>query len=97
MSQLQMTILLLAVVISVLAATRPTPPRRRRGRSPRSRDNQSGPKRRHPAPLLARRPPLHSNSDPINRNRWDRADIATGVGRDHAEPDLTLTLWPEPR
>jgi hypothetical protein len=101
MSQLPVALLLLVVVISVSAATRPAPPRRRRGRSRRPRaHNALGPSgsRRHRTPvLLGRRARPLPTADPINRNHWDRTDITTGVGRDHADPDLTLSLWPEPR
>ncbi|HEY7032057.1 MAG TPA: hypothetical protein VH482_12040 [Thermomicrobiales bacterium] len=99
MSQLQMAMLLLVVVVTVLAATRPSPPRRRRGRAPRPRDDDSPrqPDSRRPRTpaVLNRRSGPRPTADPINRNRWDRTDIAAGVGRDHADPDLTL--WPAPR
>lgn len=97
MSELQMAMFLLAVVISVLAATHPAPPRRRRTRAQRPRDNNPGSHGRRGPALITRRRAPRPTADTTNRNHWDRADLAAGVGRDHADPDLTLTLWPEPR
>jgi|SRR5215211_2676694 len=97
MSQVEMAMLLLAIVISVLVATRPVPPKRRRPPSQRPREDKPDPTTRRSSVLLSRRTPQPANPDPSHRNHWDRADIAAGVGRDHAHPDLTLTLWPESR
>ena len=97
MSQIGLAMLLLAVVIAVLVATRPAPPRRRRPRPVRPRDGKPGPHIRRSNVLMSRRIGERESPDPSHRNRWDRADIAAGVGRDHAHPDVTLTLWPEAR
>jgi hypothetical protein len=43
-----------------------------------------------------RRPAVTLSPDPFHRNRWDRCDLALGVGRDSAVPDLALLLWPSP-
>jgi hypothetical protein len=75
------------VVIAVLGATRPAQPRRRRPPVMRRREGKPGSK----SDLMSER----VSPDPSHRNRWDRVDIAMGVGRDYAHPDVTLTLWPE--
>ena len=95
MSHLEMAMLLLALVIAVLVATRPAPPRRRphpmRPRDGKSRANGRG------AAISPLRRLAPDRADAVDRNRWDRADIATGVGRDYAQPDPGLNHWPAPR
>ena len=89
MTEIQLAMLLLAVVVAVLVATRPAQPRRRRPPVVRRRLGKPG----ATSELMSER----VSPDPSHRNRWDRSDIAMGVGRDHAHPDVTLTLWPEGR
>ncbi len=96
MFHLDTTMLLLALVIAVLVATRPAPPRRRRPRSMRPSGGKIHPNARRAATLSSRRSVPHG-LDSVHRNRWDRADIATGVGRDYAQPDPGLNHWPAPR
>ncbi|MEA2512566.1 MAG: hypothetical protein QOJ59_2053 [Thermomicrobiales bacterium] len=93
MSHLEMAMLLLALVISVLVATRPAPPRRR-SRSTRPRGGKPHPNDRGAATLSVRRSAPPPQPDAIHRNRWDRTDIASGVGHDYAQPDAALTHWP---
>jgi hypothetical protein len=96
MSHLGLALVLLAVVVAVILATRPSPPRRRRARSPRPPDTTSGPHADRSPPDRWRRPAATLSPDPFHRNRWDRCDLALGVGRDSAVPDLALLLWPSP-
>jgi hypothetical protein len=96
MSHLGLALILLAVVIAVILATRPSPPRRRRARSPRPPDGTSGPQTERSPSDRMRRPAVTLSPDPFHRNRWDRCDLALGVGRDSAVPDLALLLWPSP-
>lgn len=96
MSPVEMALFLSAIVITVLVATRPVPTRRRPAPPTRTRNNRTGitgrVNQRGPLPRRKRRSDL--SPDNSQRNHWDRADMAVAVGRDHAHPDVTLTLWP---
>ena len=96
MSPIEMAMFLSAIVVTVLVATRPTPTRRRPAPAASTRSNQSGATNRGSrANALIRRGRLADlTPDPMQRNHWDRNDMAAGVGRDHAHPDVTLTVWP---
>ncbi|MEA2523043.1 MAG: hypothetical protein QOF73_270 [Thermomicrobiales bacterium] len=96
MSHLEMAMLLLALVISVLVATRPAPPRRR-SRSTRPRGGKPHPNDRRAATLLSGPPASQPRPDGVHRNLWDRSDIASSIGRDYAHSDPGLTHWPVPR
>src|SRR5690606_14306830 len=74
---LRLALLLLVVVACVTAATRPVTPRRR---SQRTRQHQ-------PSTVTARTVPSRSRSK-LYRNRWDRRDLARGIGADFADPEI---------
>jgi hypothetical protein len=92
--------MLLLAVVSVLLATRPVPhPRQRR---------RTVPWQPAAIPIVAR---AHLAGDELadatagfatirlfarGRNRWDRADLARGIGPDFAVADTALALWPAP-
>jgi hypothetical protein len=94
MSPLETAIVLSAIVITVLVATRPVPTRRRPAPPARSRHTRTSLAGRGKDTLTRRRRQADHSPDPSHRNHWDRSDIAIAVGRDHAHPDVTLTLWP---
>jgi hypothetical protein len=73
--ELRLALILFVVVVCVMVATRPVPPRRRVTRTQaRDRSSDPGPARtRHTATL--------------SRNAWDRSDLARAVGLDFADPD----------
>jgi hypothetical protein len=97
MSQLEVAALLAAVVIAVILATRPVPPRRRRARPQRPNDTESGPHDSRTTRRFGRSSPEQIALDAIHRNRWDRADLAAGIGRDDVVADPSLNLWPTTR
>jgi hypothetical protein len=72
---------LFVVVACVMAATKPAPPRRRISRP--------GARRRSSDPGSHRR----RNAATLNRNTWDRLDLARAVGQDFGDPD-TVNLYP---
>lgn len=96
MSHLEVAAFLLAIVIAVIAATRPAPPRRRT-RSQPPPDRKPDPRRSQSDRLSIHRSIATPAADQIHRNRWDRADLATGVGRDDVRSDVALALWPAPK
>lgn len=97
MSEMELGLILLALVVAVIVATRPAPPRKRRSRTARPPLDDAGPKSRpSPSRLL-----LHRRNDSLlsatHRNPWDRPDLAAGVGHDHETGDATLSIWPSRR
>jgi hypothetical protein len=96
MSPVETALFLSAIVITVLVATRPVPTRRRPAPPTRTRNNRSGLTGRvnGRGALPGRKRQADLSPDTSQRNHWDRTDMAVAVGRDHAHPDLTLTLWP---
>lgn len=81
MDALRLALVLMVVVLCVMAATRPTPPRRRVRRAPV--------RRRSPEPAPSR----DRAGATLNRNRWDRLDLARAVGLDFADPQ-SVELYP---
>lgn len=73
--ELRLALILFIVVVCVMAATKPAPPRRRA-----SRPNA----RRRPSDPAA---PRRRSGITLNRNAWDRLDLARGVGGDFADPE----------
>ena len=96
MSTLTLALVMIVVVVAVLIATRPAPREARRSARPVGADKKSR------DPLSASRLEL-SKPDlgpalvlaGVDRNRWDRPDLATGVGRDDQAWEPALLLWPK--
>jgi hypothetical protein len=84
---MELGLILLAVVVAVIVATRPAPPRKRRSRTTRPPLDDAGPVSR------SARLPVSA----VQRNPWDRSDLAAGVGHDHETSEAALSLWPTPR
>jgi len=95
-STLTLALITIVVVVAVLIATRPAPRATRRSERPTSADKKS------PDPLPAYRTGRTAADlgpalalDGAHRNRWDRQDLAIGVGRDDQASEPALLLWPK--
>jgi hypothetical protein len=97
MSEMELGLILLAVVVAVIVATRPAPPRKRRTRSTRPPVDDAGPKHRRSRLTLHRNAKASLPGSAMHRNPWDRPDLAAGIGHNHETSDASLSLWPSPR
>jgi hypothetical protein len=94
MSNLGLAILTFTVIAAVMLATRPISFSSRRHKDEETESNREVEPPPAPSAILARRsPPLPFLR--IHRNRWDRDDLARGVGGHQQDPDPTYSLWPQ--
>lgn len=89
MEDIRLALFLIVMVGSVMLATRPVSARRR---SDRSKGRERSRKSSDP---LSRSAFQFGTRRIIDRNRWDRRDLARGIGGDQLDPDGTTTIWPE--
>jgi hypothetical protein len=96
-STLSLALITIVVVVAILIATRPAP------RQTRRTERTTGAEKNAPDPLSARPGAGSFDLTPamtleaLHRNRWDRRDLAVGVGRDDQASEPALLLWPKHR